>query len=156
MKGMYIMKKILVFGFILLLICTLVSCTNNKTYSLKEAGGFEISNISGVSASESVYQSSAWPISIDAYQYLDCKYIKVDFNIQEEYLSSWPSSEEKDDAYCLYVDVENVDTYIEFGPIFYISHNTGYMYFDGIDGTYRSKNPVPNNFIEMIKADYYR
>ena len=147
------MKKVNTLIFSLISICLLGSCHKDNTYSLKDAAGFEVSNITGVMASESVYQNSAWPISEDAYSYFNCRYIKVDFDIRDEFLSSWPPSELKDDAYCLHVDVKDVDMYTSYGPIFYISHNTSYMYFDGMDATYRSKNKMPNKFIEMIKRD---
>lgn len=146
------MKKLIILALTFLGIITMTSCSNKETYSLKEAGGFEISNIAQIKASSSVYQSAAWPVSEEMYQYFDCEYIKVDFDINNEFLSSCPPSESKDDAYVLHADIEGVDIYEDFGPIFYISHNTRYMYFDGVDGTYRSKDKMPSAFIELINS----
>ena len=132
---------------------TMASCTNTPTYSLKEAGGFEISNISSISASTSVYQSLCWPIEKESYSYLDCKYIKVDFDIQKEYLSSWPPSELQDDAYVLHAEISDSDTYANTGLVFFISHNSNYLYFDGLEGTYRSQEKMSSKFIDMIQKD---
>ena len=72
------MKKLITLALTFLGIITITSCSNIETYSLKEAGGFEISNIAQIQASSSVYQSFAWPVSEETYQYFDCQYIKVD------------------------------------------------------------------------------
>lgn len=146
------MKKLITLALTFLGIITITSCSNIETYSLKEAGGFEISNIAQIQASSSVYQSFAWPISEETYQYFDCEYIKVDFDINNEFLSSDTVSELKDDAYVLHADIKDVDIYAEFGPTFFISHSTKYMYFDGVDGTYRSKDKMPSEFIGLINS----
>ena len=73
--------------------------------------------------------------------------MKVDFDINAEFLSTWPPSELKDDAYVLHGDIDG----LEVGLNLYISHNTRYMYFNGIDGTYRSKNKMPAKLIDIIK-----
>ena len=141
------MKKKLLLVLSLLIIIFMTSCTSSKTYSFKEAVGYEISSINAIKASESVYQSYAWTVSDEVYEYLDCKFVKVDFDINAEFLSTWPPSELKDDAYVLGSDIDGP----EVGIIFYISHNTRYMYFNGIDGTYRSKNKMPAKLIDIIK-----
>lgn len=141
------MKKKLLLVLSLLIIIFMASCTSSKTYSFKEAVGYEISSINAIKASESVYQSYAWTVSDEAYEYLDCKYVKVDFDINAEFLSTWAPSELKDDAYVLYGDIDG----LEVGLNLYISHNTRYMYFNGIDGTYRSKNKMPTKLIDIIK-----
>ena len=146
------MKKIITLALTFLGIITITSCSNIETYSLKEAGGFEISNIAQIKASSSVYQSFAWRVSEEAYKYFDCQYIKVDFDIDNEFLSSGTVSELKDDAYVLHADIKDVDIYAEFGPTFFISHSTKYMYFDGVDGTYRSKDKMPSAFIGLINS----
>ena len=146
------MKKLITLALTFLGIITIISCSNIETYSLKEAGGFEISNIAQIKASSSVYQSFAWHVSEETYQYFDCEYIKVDFDINNEFLSSGTVSELKDDAYVLHVDIKDVDIYADFGPVFFISHSTKYMYFDGIDGTYRSKDKMPFAFIGLINS----
>ena len=146
------MKKLITLALTFLGIITITSCSNIETYSLKEAGGFEISNIAQIQASSSVYQSFAWRVSEEAYQYFDCQYIKVDFDINNEFLSSDTVSELKDDAYVLHVDIKDVDIYADFGLVFFISHNTKYMYFDGVDGTYRSKDTMPSAFIGLINS----
>lgn len=126
-------------------IFTMSSCSDTETYSFKEACGYEVFDISSIQASQSVYQSYAWIISEETYSYLDCRYVKVNLDINAEYLSSWPPSTLKDDAYCLRADAGN------FGNnCFYISHNTNYMYFDGLKGTYRSKDKMPAEFITSI------
>ena len=141
------MKKKLLLLLSFLIAIFMTSCTSSKTYSFKEAVGYEISSINAIKASESVYQSFAWTVSDEVYEYLDCKYVKVDFDINAEYLSTWPPSELKDDAYVLGSDIDG----LEAGIIFYISHNTRYMYFNGVDGTYRSKNKMPTKLIDIIK-----
>ena len=148
------MKKLITLVLTFLEIITITSCSNIETYSLKEAGGFEISNIAQIKASSSVYQSFAWRVSEEAYPYFDCQYIKVDFDINNEFLSSDTVSELKDDAYVLHVDIKDVDIYAEFGPTFFISHSTKYMYFDGVDGTYRSKYKMPFEFIRLINSKF--
>ena len=141
------MKKKLLLVLSLLIIIFMTSCTSSKTYSFKEAVGYEISSINAIKASESVYQSYAWTVSDEVYEYLDCKFVKVDFDINAEFLSTCPPSELKDDAYVLHTYIEGLDSGINF----YISHNTRYMYFNGIDGTYRSKNKMPAKLIDIIK-----
>lgn len=148
------MKKLITLALTFLGIITITSCSNIETYSLKEAGGFEISNIAQIQASSSVYQSFAWPVSEETYQYFDCQYIKVDFDIDNEFLSSGTVSELKDDAYVLHADIKDVDIYADFGPTFFISHSTKYMYFDGVDGTYRSKYKMPLSFIRLINSKF--
>jgi len=140
------MRKIL-FIISLIIVIFMTSCSSSKTYSFKEAIGYEITDINSIVASESVYQSLAWSISDEVYEYLDCKFVKVDFDINSEYLSTWPPSELKDDAYVLHTYIEGLDSGINF----YISHNTRYMYFNGIDGTYRTENKIPEEFIDIIK-----
>ena len=148
------MKKLITLALTFLGIITITSCSNIETYSLKEAGGFEISNIAQIKASSSVYQSFAWRVSEETYQYFDCEYIKVDFDINNEFLSSDTVSELKDDAYVLHVDIKDVDIYADFGLEFFISHSTKYMYFDGVDGTYRSKYKMPLSFIRLINSKF--
>ena len=148
------MKKLITLALTFLGIITITSCSNIETYSLKEAGGFEISNIAQIQASSSVYQSFAWHVSEETYQYFDCEYIKVDFDINNEFLSSGTVSELKDDAYVLHADIKDVDIYVDFGPTFFISHSTKYMYFDGVDGTYRSKYKMPLSFIRLINSKF--
>ena len=148
------MKKLITLALTFLGIITITSCSNIETYSLKEAGGFEISNIAQIKASSSVYQSFAWRVSEETYQYFDCQYIKVDFDIDNEFLSSDTVSELKDDAYVLHADIKDVDIYADFGLVFFISHSTKYMYFDGVDGTYRSKYKMPLSFIRLINSKF--
>ena len=148
------MKKLITLVLTFLGIITITSCSNIETYSLKEAGGFEISNIAQIKASSSVYQSFAWRVSEETYKYFDCQYIKVDFDIDNEFLSSGTVSELKDDAYVLHADIKDVDIYADFGPTFFISHSTKYMYFDGVDGTYRSKYKMPLSFIRLINSEF--
>ena len=105
------MKKLSILSLAFLGIVSMTSCSNSEVYSLKEASGFDLSNISSVQVSESVYQSFTWNLIDDAYQYLDCDYIKVDFDINKEFLSSWPSSELKDNAYVLHVNIKDIELY---------------------------------------------
>ena len=141
------MKKKLLLVLSLLIIIFMTSCSSSKIYSFKEAVGFKVSSLNSIVASESVYQSLAWPISDEVYEYLDCKFVKVNFDINAEFLSTWPPSELKDDAYVLHSYIEGLDSGINF----YISYNTRYMYFNGIDGTYRSKSKMPTKLIDIIK-----
>ena len=62
------MKKLITLALTYLGIITITSCSNIETYSLKEAGGFEISNIAKIQAPSSVYQSAAWHVSEETYQ----------------------------------------------------------------------------------------
>lgn len=146
-------KKLLTCLFIFFGIVTMASCSDVETYSLKEATGFETFNISRIMSSESVYQNLAWSISEKAYSYLDCKYIKVDFDIHDEFFPSLFSSKSKDDAYVMHVDVGSFGIYEEDDQVFFISHYSKYMYFDGIDGTYRSKNKMSSKFIDLLKME---
>lgn len=144
------MKKIITFIITFFIVVLMTSCSQVKAYSLNDAAGFKTSDVYEIFASESVYQSLTWPISEDAYSYLDCDYVQVNFDIDSEFFS-WPPSEQQDDAYVLHIGVKNVSIYEESGPIFYISHSTKYMYFNGIDAVYRSKDSVPLEFIDLIK-----
>ena len=140
-------KKLLIISWVIVIF--MISCSSAKTYSFKEASGFEVSSLKSITASESVYQSLAWPVSDEVHDYLDCEFVKVDFDINAEFLSTWPPSELKDDAYVLHSDIDG----LEVGINFFISHNTRYMYFNGTDGTYRSKNKMPTEFIDIIKQN---
>ena len=131
----------------------MASCSAPDTYSLKDASGFGVSEITSVQASESVYQSLAWSIPKEAYAYFDCPYVKADLDINATYFSSWPPSELEDDAYVLHVETEALKASGQGGLTFVISHNTKYMYFDGLDATYRSKDAMPSKFIDLIKTD---
>ena len=91
----------------------------------------------------------------EAYSYLNCLYVKVDFDINATYFSSWPPSELKDDAYVLHIEADSLKANGQAGSIFVISHNTKYMYFDGLNGTYRSKDAVPSQFIDLIKLQVH-
>ena len=147
------MKKILL---LVISVLTLTSCNNAETYSLKEASGFEISNIKSMTVSAGVYQSAAWAVNEDAYAYLDIKYIKMDFDIQEEF-ESWPLEAVIDDAYVLHIETDIVCSLDVYPPItsnyyttFYISHSSRYMYFLGLDSYYRSLSKMPRKFILLI------
>lgn len=61
----------------------MTSCSSTKTYSFEEASGFEVTSLNSIVASESVYQSLAWPISDEVYEYLDLKFVKANFNMQK-------------------------------------------------------------------------
>ena len=132
------MKKILLF---LLLPFLLTSC-NNQTYSLKEIVGFETSDITAMQVSSSVYQSLAWFVDEKYYSYLDCSYVLVNFDIDEQFMG-WPSNQQKDDAICIHIVAENDS------PVFYISHKTHYMYIRSSEEgkSFRSKYVMPNSFI---------
>ena len=149
------MKKLIVVMFNLIGFIIVVSCSLTETFTLKEASEFEISNITCVQVSESVYQSFAWNVSDEVYSYFDCEYIKVDFDIDREFLSVWPPSRLEDDTYVLHVSTNfEVSTNGEVINLnFYMSHNTKYMYFKGINGTYRSKNKMSSKFVKMIERD---
>ncbi|MFA7010257.1 MAG: lipoprotein [Bacilli bacterium] len=147
------MKKTILLAVLLL---SLTGCNNGETYSLKEASGFEISNIESIIVSASVYQSAAWAISEDAISYLEIKYIKTDFNIDEEFMA-WPPSTAKDDAYVLHIETDIVYSLDVYPPVtsnyyttFFISHSSRYMYFLGIDSCYRSLSKMPERFILLI------
>ena len=121
------MKKTILLAVLLL---PLTGCNNGETYSLKEASGFEISNIESIIVSVSVYQSAAWAISEDAISYLEIKYIKTDFNIDEEFMA-WPPSTAKDDAYVLHIETDIVYSLDVYPPVtsnyyttFFIGHTS--------------------------------
>jgi len=147
------MKKMILLAISLL---SLTGCNNIETYSLKESGGFDISNIKSITASSSVYQSSAWAINEDVLSYLDTKYIKTDFDVEREFMS-WPPNTAKDDAYVLHIETDIVYSLDIYPPItsnyyatFYISHSSRYMYFLGLDSYYRSLSKMPERFILLI------
>ncbi len=110
-----------------------------------------MSEIVSAQASGSVFQSLTWSIPEEAYAYLDCPYIKVDLDINATYLSAWPPSELKEDAYLLRVETDALKA--SGGLTFFIGHNSKYMYFDGLEATYRSKDVMPSKFIDLLKAD---
>lgn len=53
-------------SFLLALLFLLTSC-NQQTYSLKEVAGFEVSNITQMQVSSSVYQNLAWLVNKKYY-----------------------------------------------------------------------------------------
>ena len=138
------MKKIITFIMSLVGLLFISSCGNEETYSLKDISKSEVSNISTIMASTSAFQSASWPLSDTSYSYLDTKYIKTDFNIEEEFMK-YPPKEDQDDAYIMRVDFNDSATHI-----FYISHKTNYMYYKGIEFTYRSLDIVPKELIDII------
>ena len=143
------MKKIWLF---LILPFLLVGC-GEHTYTLKEISGIEVSNITYMQVSSSVYQSLAWNVDEKYYSYLDIEYILVDFDINKEFLSAWPPSEAKDDAICIHIAADNIHLCdMWYSAIFYISHKTHYMYtWSNEEGkSYRSKYVMPNSFIIEI------
>ncbi len=83
---------------------------------------------------------------------MNCPYIEADFDINATYFSSWPPSELKDDAYVLRVEALSLEKSGQDGVAFVIGHNTRYMYFDGLNGTYRSKDAMPSKFTDLIKT----
>lgn len=115
-------------SFLLALLFLLTSC-NQQTYSLKEVAGFEVSNITQMQVSPSVYQNLAWLVNKKYYSYLDCSYVLVNFDIDEEFFNAWPPSEAKDDAICIRISAENFHPYgMWYSGQFYISHKSHYMY----------------------------
>ncbi len=139
------MKKIHPF----LLVSLLLTGCNCKVYSFKEITGFEVSEITQTRVSSSVYQNAAWDVDEKYYSYLDCAYILVNFDIDEQFMG-WPPSESKDDAICIHVETDshNLDDSWCFA-IFYISHKTHYMYAQSYEKgkCFRSKYVMPNSFI---------
>ena len=139
------MKKM---SFLLASLFLLTSC-NQQIYSFKEVTGFEVSNITQMQVSSSVYQSLAWIVNEKYYSYLDCRYILVSFDINEQFMG-WPSNQQKDDAICIHIVAENVQPYdMTYSPLFYISHKTHYMYtYSSEEGKcFRSKYVMSNSFI---------
>ncbi len=149
------MRRFKTLTFALVSVVMMISCSTPDTHSLKGTSGFEVSEITSVSVSESVYQGFAWPMPEEAYSYLDCSYIKVDFDINATYFSSWPPSELKDDAFVLRVEAESLNANGQAASIFVISHQTKYMYFDGLNGTHRSKDAMSSQFIDSIKLQVH-
>lgn len=140
------MKKI---PFFLLLLPFLLTSCNDKTYSLKEIVGFETSDIVGVQVSSSVYQSLAWSMDEKYYSYLDCSYVLVNFDIDEQFMG-WPPNDSKDDAICVRVVAESSHPYdTTYSALFYISHKTHYMYLRSSEEEkcFRSKYVMPYSFI---------
>ena len=140
--------------YFLLLLFLLTSC-NNRRYSLKEVAGFEVSDISQMQVSASVYQSAAWFIDEKYYSYMDCKFILVDFSIDEQFFNAWPPSKAKDDAVCIRISAKNFHPYdMWYSGLFYISHKSHYMYtYSSEEGkSFRSVNRMPNKFIIEITS----
>ena len=140
------MKKI---SFLLALLFLLTSC-KQKTYSFKEVAGFEVSNITQMQVSSGVYQSLAWIVDEKYYFYMDCKFVLVNFDIDEEFLNAWPPSEAKDDAICIRISAENFHPYdMWYSGLFYISHKSHYMYTYSSEERkcFRSKYVMSNLFI---------
>lgn len=140
------MKKM---SFLLASLFLLTSC-NQQIYSFKEVAGFETSDITQMQVSSGVYQSFAWVVDKKYHSYLDCAYILVDFNIDEQFFNAWPPSEAKDDAICIRISAENFHPYdMWYSGLFYISHKSHYMYtYSSEEGKcFRSKYVMPNSFI---------
>ena len=139
------MKKM---SFLLASLFLLTSC-NQQIYSFKEVTGFETSDITQMQVSSGVYQSFAWVVDKKYHSYLDCAYILVNFDIDEQFMG-WPSNQQKDDAICIHIVAENVQPYdITYSTLFYISYKTHYMYIRSIEEgkCFRSKYVMPNSFI---------
>ena len=133
----------------LLLSFLLTSC-NQQIYSFKEVAGFEASDITQMQVSSSVYQSLAWIVDEKYHSYLDCSYVLVNFDIDEEFFNTWPPSEAKDDAICIRISAENFHPYdMWYSGLFYISHKSHYMYtyYSEEGKCFRSKYVMPNSFI---------
>lgn len=139
------MKKM---SFLLVLLFLLTSC-NQQTYSFKEVAGFEVSDITQMQVSSSVYQSLTWLVDEKYYSYLDCSYVLVDFDIDEQFMG-WPPNESKDDAICIRISAENYHPYdMWYSGLFYISHKSHYIYtYSSEEGKcFRSKYVMSNSFI---------
>ena len=147
------MKKIKFLSFILAATSVLSSCESSDIFSLKDATNFEVKDIISIQFSMSVFHSSAWYVSSDTYSYLDCDYIKVDFSIEDEFYPKNSTNEVNDNAYQLFVTFDSSDTQKNSELDFYISYTSLYMYFDGIDATYRSSDPMPSSFIDKMMRD---
>ena len=93
------MKKM---SFLLASLFLLTSCSQ-QTYSLKEVAGLEVSSITQMQVSSDVYQSYAWTVDEKYYSYLDCSYILVSFDINEQFMG-WPPKESKDDAIVIHLE----------------------------------------------------
>ncbi|MBO8462255.1 MAG: hypothetical protein IAA85_06050 [Firmicutes bacterium] len=147
------MKKVKFLSFILAATSVLSSCASSDIFSLKDATNFEVKDIISIQFSESVFHSSAWYVSSDTYSYIDCDYIKVDFSIEDEFYPKNLTNEVNDNAYQLFVTFDSSDTQKNSELDFYISYTSLYMYFDGIDATYRSSDPMPSSFIKEMMRD---
>ena len=147
------MKKIKFLSFILAATSVLSSCASSDIFSLKDATNFEVKDIISIQFSMSIFHSSAWYVSSDTYSYLDCDYIKVDFSIEDEFYPKNLTNEVNDNAYQLFVTFDSSDTQKNSELDFYISYTSLYMYFDGIDATYRSSDPMPSSFIDKMMRD---
>lgn len=132
------------FGSLILLSASLClfSCSDVATYNFKESTGYEFGQISSVKVSESVSQSFAWEISKETYSVLDRSYIKTDFDIEKAFFTENVARSSNDDAYNLGATFESGDTLN-----FYIRHSDRYIYFNGFESTYRSKDKVSYDFI---------
>ncbi len=135
------MKKM---SFLLALLFLLTSC-NQRTYSFKEVTGFEVSDITQMQVSSSVYQNLAWVVDKKYHSYLDCAYILVNFDIDEQFMG-WPPNESKDDAITIHLEFLYPLNYSE---VFFISHKSHYMYVrSNKEGKcFRSKYVMSNSFI---------
>ncbi len=147
------MKKVKFLSFILAATSVLSSCESRNIFSLKDATNFEVKDIISILFSLSPSHDSAWYVSSDTYSYLDCDYIKVDFSIEDEFYPKNLTNEVNDNAYQLFVNFDSSDTQKNSELDFYISYTSLYMYFDGIDATYRSSDPMPSSFIEEMMRD---
>ena len=138
------MKKM---SFLLILLFLLTSC-NQQIYSLKEVAGLEVPSITRMQVSSSVYQSLAWTVDEQYYSYLDCSYVLVNFDIDEQFMG-WPPKESKDDAIVIHLERQHPSYKKYYAPLFYISHKSHYMYtYSSEEGKcFRSKYVMPNSFI---------
>ena len=107
------MKKI---SFLLVLLFLLTNC-NQQTYSFKEVTSFEVSNITQMKVSSSVYQSLAWIVDEKYYSYLDCSYILVSFDIDEHFMGR-PPKESKDDAIVIHLERPHPSYKKYYAPFF--------------------------------------
>ena len=138
------MKKM---SFLLASLFLLTSC-NQQIYSFKKVTGFETLDITQMQVSSGVYQSFAWVVDKKYHSYLDCAYILVNFDIDEQFMG-WPPNESKDDAIVIHLERQHPSYKKYYAPLFYISHKSHYMYVRSNEEgkCFRSKYVMPNSFI---------
>lgn len=95
-------KIILLFPFLLL-----ASCASPQTYTLKEAtdGYLEVSNITSISVSFSLWQCATWPWPYEDYSSLDVDYIKTNKDIQYDFFNETGAK----NARAIYLHLQTTD-----------------------------------------------
>lgn len=149
------MKKI---GNIALTIASLVSvmsiasCKKATTYTLSEIADLDVSKISYIRTCDTMSPSTLLNVPKAVDKYLDCEYIESDFDYRKIEDAMCFKSDGNGYGYLImaYVPTSGGSNSTYAGKPFYVDKKDNYMYYSGLEGTYRTKNTMSPLFMEMI------